>query len=316
MTAAQGLSIRDRLLIGRPVLNRVDELRGDDASVAAFWSDPRAQVIVLYGDQVELTSSDSQPTIRLVPTRSIGASRPTEAFLLGLDGEVPVFGILNDDPSAVSSHSGGVLSSLRQVGTELSSRDNELITTTMALGNWHRTHPRCSRCGADTIVERAGWVRRCPVDSSQHFPRTDPAVIVLVIDSFSRALLGRRVGWDTTWFSTLAGFVEPGESAESAVVREINEEVGVEVDPKTVAFMGSQPWPFPSSLMLGFHAFGRSNQVPLPDGEEIVEARWFTRDQLLQACEVGEVKIPPRISIARHLIEAWYGTELPGEWSR
>lgn len=316
MTAAQGPTIRDRLLMGRPVLNRVDELRGDEEKVAQFWSDPRAGVLVLYGDNVELVVATQGPCLQLIPASRFGHQRPDAAFLLGLDGEVPVFGLVDDDSDPTSTRSDLKLSSLRQIGASLSARDNELITTTMALGNWHRTHPRCSRCGAATVIERAGWVRRCPVDQSLHFPRTDPAVIVLVIDSFSRALLGRRVGWDETWFSTLAGFVEPGEAAEGAVVREIAEEVGVAVDPATVQFMGSQPWPFPSSIMLGFHAFGRSNQEPRPDGDEIVEARWFTRDQLLQACESGEVKIPPKISIARHLIEAWYGEELPGDWSR
>ena len=316
MTAAQGRSIRDRLLVGRPVLNRVDELRGDEGRVAAFWADPSATVLVLYGDDVELQEASPIPTLRLAPTSTLGTVRPDAAFLLGLDGDAPVFGIVDDTPSTDDGDVPSNRASLRQIGATLSARDSELITTTMALGNWHRTHPRCSRCGAATVIERAGWVRRCPVDDSLHFPRTDPAVIVLPIDPFSRVLLGRRIGWDQSWFSTLAGFVEPGESAESAVVREIAEEVGVEVDPATVQFMGSQPWPFPSSIMLGFHAFGRSNQEPKPDGEEIVEARWFTRDQLFEACESGEVRIPPRISIARHLIEAWYGEELPGQWSR
>lgn len=302
--------------MGRPVLNRVDEFRGDVAKVGEFWADRSAVVLVLYGDRVELAQSEPAPELKLTPASQISQECPPEAFLLGLDGDVPVFGLLDDASDPTDGRADVVLSSLRQVGVAMSARDSELVTTTMALGNWHRTHPRCSRCGTPTVIERAGWVRRCPADDSLHFPRTDPAVIVLAIDSFSRALLGRRVGWEDTWFSTLAGFVEPGEAAESAVVREIYEEVGVVIDPATVQFMGSQPWPFPSSIMLGFHAFGRSNQEPRPDGEEIVEARWFTRDELLQACESGQVKIPPKISIARHLIEAWYGEELPGDWSR
>ncbi len=298
------------------MLNRVDELRGDEARVSQFWADPSAQVLILYGDRVELAESSPKPRLHLAAAQTIAATRPSDAFLLGLDNQTPIFGMLDDRSAEDRAVTGATRSSLREVGTELSARDTELITTTMALGNWHRTHPRCSRCGTPTAIERAGWVRRCPNDDSLHFPRTDPAVIVLVIDSFSRALLGRRAGWDETWFSTLAGFVEPGESAESAVVREVGEEAGVVVDPATLAFMGSQPWPFPSSIMLGFHAFGRSNQEPKPDGEEIVAAQWFTRDELFAACESGEVKIPPRISIARHLIEAWYGEELPGDWSR
>lgn len=315
MTSAQGPSLRQRLLLGQPVLNRVDELRGDDERVAQFWSDPRARVLVLYGDSVDITGEATSPELDLTPTVDIGDERPPEAFLLGLDGDVPVFGLIDDSEGAAAS-GGDSRSTLRKVGALLSERDGELITTTMALGNWHRTHPRCPRCGAETLVERAGWVRRCPVDESLHFPRTDPAVIVLVIDSFGNALLGRRTTWENSWYSTLAGFVEPGEAAESAVVREVGEEVGVRVDPTSVQFLGSQPWPFPSSIMLGFHAFAAANQEPQPDGEEIAEARWFSRATLFELCSSGEVKIPPKISIARHLIEAWYGEELPGDWSR
>ena len=314
MTAAQGPSLQGRLLLGRPALNRVDALRGDEGKVAAFWSDPHAQILVLHGDSVDLSADMPNPALKLAPTSSFGEQRPPGAFLLGLDGPTPMFGMIDD--SGAEAEDGQLRSSLRQVGALLTERDGELITTTMALGNWHRNHPRCSRCGAETVVERAGWVRRCPVDDSLHFPRTDPAIIVLVIDSFGNALLGRRTTWEPTWFSTLAGFVEPGEAAESAVVREVGEEVGVAVDAKSVQFLGSQPWPFPSSIMLGFHAFAAANQAPQPDGEEIAEARWFSRHDLYDLCASGEVKIPPKISIARHLIEAWYGEELPGDWSR
>lgn len=314
MTNAQGPSLRGRLLLGRPSLNRVDALRGDSSRVAGFWSDPRAVVVVLYRDSVALAEREPKPRLKLTPAADIGDQRPPEAFLLGLDGEVPIFGLIDDSDAEPAD--AGFRASLRQVGAQLSARDSELITTTMALGNWHRMHPRCPRCGSLTIVERAGWVRRCPVDESLHFPRTDPAVIVLVIDPFGNALLGRRTTWDGAWFSTLAGFVEPGEAAESAVVREVGEEVGVTVDPTSVQFLGSQPWPFPSSIMLGFHAFAASKQPPQPDGEEIAEARWFSRSDLYELCASGEVKIPPRISIARHLVEAWYGEELPGDWSR
>lgn len=314
MTAAQGPSIRTRLLLGQPVLNRVDELRDDPVAVARLWSDPSAKLLVLRGEHVELDPTTADPQLLLRPTSEIGAEAPMGSFLLGLDGTVPVFGMLDDQASPDDDVS--ALASLRQVGGQLSARDGELLTTTMALGNWHRTHPRCPRCGEQTEVQNAGWVRRCSADGSMHFPRTDPAIIVLVIDSFSRALLGRRTTWDSRWFSTLAGFVEPGESAESAVVREVREEVGIRTEARSVQFLGSQPWPFPSSLMLGFHAYVAPNQDVVPDGEEIAEARWFKRDELLEACESGQVKIPPKISIARHLIEAWYGSELPGDWSR
>ena len=135
MTAAQGRSIRDRLLVGRPVLNRVDELRGDEGRVAAFWADPSATVLVLYGDDVELQEASPIPTLRLAPTSTLGTVRPDAAFLLGLDGDAPVFGIVDDTPSADDGDVPSNRASLRQIGATLSARDSELITTTMALGN-------------------------------------------------------------------------------------------------------------------------------------------------------------------------------------
>ena len=140
-------------------------------------------------------------------------------------------------------------------------------------------------------------------------------MIVLVRDDRDRALLARQRRWEAGWFSTLAGFVEAGESAEAAVVREVREEAGVILDESRVQYLASQPWPFPGSLMLGYHAWSLTTEVE-PDGDEIAEARWFTRDDLRAACETGEVLLPPRISIARALIEEWFGEVLPGNWIR
>jgi NAD+ diphosphatase len=209
-------------------------------------------------------------------------------------------------------------SDLRQAGGALDARDAGLMVTAVALDNWMRTHPRCPRCGTPTEFDAAGWSRRCPADGSQHFPRTDPAVIVLVLDRDDRALLGRQRRWAPGWFSTLAGFVESGESAEAAVRREIHEESGVVIAGglDDIRYLGSQPWPFPCSLMLGYHAWTDAPDDMVVDGDEITEARWFTRAELAAACEVGEVRLPPSISIARRLVERWYGSELPGDWSR
>jgi len=166
-------------------------------------------------------------------------------------------------------------------------------------------------------VARCRLIADCSVDDSSHFPRTDPAVIVLVRDDDDRALLGRQVRWEPTWFSTLAGFVEAGESAEAAVRREVEEESGVRIGtrPEDLQYLGSQPWPFPASLMLGYHAFAADPSIHV-DGEEIAEARWLSRAELAQACATGEVSLPPAVSIARKLIERWYGESLPGDWSR
>ncbi|MGH8867026.1 MAG: NAD(+) diphosphatase, partial [Actinomycetes bacterium] len=150
--------------------------------------------------------------------------------------------------------------------------------------------------------------RRCPADGSLHFPRTDPAVIMLVTDGGDRCLLGRQAKWPERRFSTLAGFVEPGESLEHAVAREVHEEAGLRV--VSTDYVASQPWPFPASLMLGFTATVDGHDVRV-DGEEIVEARWLTRAQLCEDFRTGELRLPPPVSIARRLIEGWYGDALP-----
>jgi NAD+ diphosphatase len=172
----------------------------------------------------------------------------------------------------------------------------------MALDNWHRTHTHCPRCGAPTESEQGGWQRRCVQDGSTHFPRTDPAVIMLVHDGADRCLLGRQPTWPEHRFSCLAGFVESGESAEGAVVREVAEEVGVTVT--DVSYRSSQPWPFPCSLMLGYRARATDERITLPDGE-IAEARWLTRQQLRDAMASGDVLLPPPVSIAHQLITEW-----------
>ena len=166
-------------------------------------------------------------------------------------------------------------------------------------------------------MTQAGWSRTCPDDATQHFPRSDPAVIVLITDDDDRALLGRRADWEPGWYSTLAGFVEAGESAEMAVVREMAEEAGVTIDLDRLDYLGSQPWPFPSSLMLGYRALVAAGSAEArADGEEISEVRWFSREEIRAGADAGAVRIPPPLSIARRLIEHWYGAELPGSWSR
>jgi NAD+ diphosphatase len=181
------------------------------------------------------------------------------------------------------------------------------MTTAVALDAWHTTHTHCARCGARTRIAEAGMVRACPADGSLHHPRVDPAVIMTVADDDDRVLLGHQARWPARRFSTLAGFVEPGESLEQAVAREVHEETGVVVD--TATYLGSQPWPFPNSLMLGFHAHATTTRITV-DEVEISEARWFTRDALAAAVASGEVRLPPPVSIARRLIERWHGAPL------
>lgn len=199
-------------------------------------------------------------------------------------------------------------SSLRRLATGLSPEEASLAVHAVALAGWHLRHPRCSACGASTEVTEAGASRRCPACDALHFPRTDPAVIMLVVDDADRCLLAHNAARPDGFFSTLAGFVEPGESPEDAVVREVAEETAVEV--AEVQYVGSQPWPFPSQLMLGYLARGRTTDVAV-DGDEIAEARWFTREQLKKAVQSGEVVLPTPISISHALVEHWYGGPLP-----
>ena len=192
----------------------------------------------------------------------------------------------------------------RDVAATLNATDTAIFIEASAIANWHASHTHCPRCGAPTTVETGGWVRRCPVDNSEHYPRTDPAIIVTVVGPDDRLLLGGGGPLDAKNYSTLAGFVEPGESLEQAVVREIHEEVGVRV--KACQYLGSQSWPFPASLMLGFTAVTDDTDAQ-PDGVEVTRARWFSRDELQAAVLSGEIVISTRLSIARSLIEHWYG---------
>lgn len=228
---------------------------------------------------------------------------------LGLESSTAYFACHHDDDDRDDWRD------LRHVGSRLEARDVGLVVSAVALDNWRRSHLFCGRCGGRTQDVQAGWARRCPVCEFVHFPRTDPAVIALVRDRDDRALLGRQTRWAPGWFSTLAGFVEAGETAEAAVVREVREESGVVIEPGSIRYLGSQPWPFPSSLMLGYHAW-TDDPTTNPDGDEIAEIRWFAREELRQACVSGDVRLPPRVSIARMLIERWFGEELPNEWGR
>jgi NAD+ diphosphatase len=233
-------------------------------------------------------------------------------------GAAPLVGVSSDalvhaQPESVTDGRpagvrGAVWTSLRAVGAVLSARDAGLATAAVALDHWHSRHPRCPRCGGLTDATAGGWGRVCRDDGSEHYPRTDPAVIMTVVDDADRLLLGHAAAWPPRRYSTLAGFVEAGESLEAAVRREVVEESGVVVD--AVEYVASQPWPFPNSLMLGFRARAQG-APPRPDGIELTDARWFTRAGLAAAVEAGDVVPPGGASIARALIEDWFGGPLP-----
>ncbi|WP_329241455.1 NAD(+) diphosphatase [Actinoallomurus sp. NBC_01490] len=290
------------LALSRGALDRVGERRRDDAWLAETWANPRTRVIVVEGGKALVRP---EPALVFVPPEQAPEG---ERYLLGVDGEETAYFAVSAPLPAIE---GTEPAGLRAVGARLDDRDAGLLTQAVALQNWHETHTHCPRCGAVTTPASAGHIRVCTVDGSEHFPRTDPAVIMLVHDD-ERMLLASSHKWPARRMSILAGFVEPGESLEQAVAREVREEVGVAVH--DCRYLGSQPWPLPRSLMLGFFARAYDGQDLRVDGEEIKSARWFTREELRAATESGELGLPGRISIARQLIERWYGGELPGEW--
>jgi NAD+ diphosphatase len=274
------------------VFDRDESLRLDESRLDQLWDHPDRRVVAVHKGHVDVTARHH--------------GERGEAILLGLVEDVPWFAVRGRTPTTVD---------LRAVADGLDVVERSAALTATALDNWHAGHTHCPRCGTPTEVVRAGWVRRCPRDGSEHFPRTDPAVIVLVIDDQQRALLGRRAVWPPGWYSTLAGFVEPGETFEQAVVREVAEEAGVEVGVGDVRYRTTQPWPFPSSIMIAFTAHTHA-QPSKPDGEEIAETVWVSREQFRQQAQDGSLRIPPRISVAHHLIADWYGEPIPHTWSR
>ena len=296
------------LILSRAAVDRAAELRTDEVVLAEVRREPQSRVLRVCDSGARVEVDDAGTRLAFTSAADVEG----ELSLLGVEDGVAYFA------EHVPERDNGTWGELRRIGADLSARDAGLLVTAVALDNWLRTHERCPRCGTTTEFSAGGWARRCPQDGSEHFPRTDPAVIVLVRDRDDRALLGRQGVWEDGWFSTLAGFVEAGESAEAAVRREVQEESGIVIGsgPDDIWYLGSQPWPFPRSLMLGYHAWTDRPDDVLPDGEEIVEVRWFTRDELAAACASGEVRLPPQVSIARRLVERWYGAELPGDWSR
>jgi NAD+ diphosphatase len=287
---------RDYLARERPDL--FDELRAD----------PSARILPIFNGEALLASPSS---LALVPFDAIPDA--TELVYLGRSlsttspepAGTPIVAALLDDAGHLAESDWG---NLRRMGSVLSDRDAGLFVEALGILNWHTSHQFSPRTGAATMSAKGGWVRVDPTTGSEVFPRTDAAIIVGITDADDRLLLGSNALWENNRYSLLAGFVEPGESLETAVVREVFEESGIRVtDP---VYLGSQPWPFPASLMLGFTARVDESleSVLTPDGNEILDLRWFSRDELRDAH--ADILLPGPTSIARAIIEEWFGGPL------
>jgi NAD+ diphosphatase len=273
-------------------LDRAGPYRADEAWLAARLADPATRVVaasaagvIVAGERPRMFAVDALPD-------------GVELVLLGVDGDGHA--VFAADPG---DELPGERRGLRDLAPMLSQAEGGMVAHAVGLLNWHRRHRFCANCGAPSEAREAGHVRVCPACGTQHHPRTDPVVIMLVTDG-DRALLGRQAQWPAGRYSALAGFVEPGESLEEAVAREVREEAGVRVD--DVRYRSSQPWPFPTSLMLGFSARWAGGEPVVRDGE-LEDVGWFTR----QAIVDGDVQLPPPTAIARRLIDEWLGDEAP-----
>jgi len=293
--------MQQRNIFAGPYLDRAAHLRQDPEWFAAALADERSRAIPVWNSRNLIAEGDIPRAVywelsRLPPERRTGE----DLILLGRFGETSYFTYEIDSIEAPPTPPGTRFEDLRLVAAVLPIDEAGLLGYARAIVSWRRRHRFCGTCGAKTLPAKSGHVLVCSDPSCRHeqFPRIDPAIIVLVSDG-ERALLGRQASWPVGRYSTIAGFVEPGESLEDAVAREVFEETGIEVD--QIEYHSSQPWPFPSSLMLGFTAHARSTEVRLRD-EELEDARWFDRADLAS----NGTLLPPRQSISYRLIEHWF----------
>lgn len=288
-------------------LERAGEIRAQEHRLKALFEGPDCRIVPVWLDKNLVVDGDS-----------VSAAWLTRADLPLDDGESLIFlGMFDnracfavdlgaDDPRLPQLERYGRFTELRSIGPVMGDQDASALSYARGMCHWHRRHVYCGACGSPTVSSQGGHVRKCTNEQCgiHHFPRTDPAIIVLVNDR-DQCLLGRKPEWPAGRYSTIAGFVEPGEAVEQAVVREVREETGIDV--REVSYHSSQPWPFPGSIMLGFHARAPgSRAIELLDGE-LEDARWFSRREIEQALNrTGPLRLPPGISIARRLIEDWY----------
>jgi NAD+ diphosphatase len=313
MSPRPHLGPKPRLGYTASLIERAAERRLDATALAALESDPRGRTYVVSGELVAMKRAAPfhDPLFSASEARRLGQT--AERVFLGLMQDAPRFAIAIDASSieALKGQEDFVITDLRSIAVRGLVGDEHLppLAEGKAVLNWHVRHRFCANCGAATTVTQGGWRRDCAVCDSQHFPRTDPVVIMLpVLDE--RCVLGRSHRFQPGMWSCLAGFVEPGESIEDAVRRETREEVGISCGP--VRYFTSQPWPFPTSLMIGCHAQAQSQDVVV-DRAELDDARWFDREEvatMLARTHPAGFSTPPPVAIAYHIIRAWVEEEI------
>jgi NAD+ diphosphatase len=316
MSPRPDLGPKPRLGYTASLIERAAELRTDAAALSALEKDGRARTYAVAGDLVVLKNAADlcDPLFTLPQAR--GLARTGETAFLGLIEGAPRF-VLALDPAAVEAlkaRNDFVVTDLRSIAVRGLVAADHLppLAEGKALINWHGRHRFCSNCGTPTNLVQGGWRRDCPACRAQHFPRTDPVVIMLPVDG-GRCVLGRSHRFQSGMWSCLAGFVEPGETIEEAVRRETREEAGIVCG--RVAYFASQPWPFPTSLMIGCHAEAQSHDIVI-DATELDDARWFDREEvatMLLRSHPDGLSTPPTMAIAYHIIRAWVEDEVSFE---
>jgi|TARA_B110000503_G_scaffold141522_1_gene235332 NAD+ diphosphatase len=294
-----------KLPLASSAVDRSGELRTDERELARLWDG--ARILHFASGKFRVKSNfqlDFQSAQEISELRESANFASGQELFLGIDNGIAYFAWCSDAIVFETFEEEENYQTLRSLGDYLSELEMGLAIHAQAIANWHHTHQFCSRCGQPTLSANGGSLRKCTSDGSEHYPRTDGAVIVLVRDSDDRVLLGRQKIWPELRFSCFAGFVEPGESFEQTVMREVFEESGIKVE--ELNYLGSQPWPFPASIMISFSALATNPNEARPDGEEIVEIIWLTRGEMRSAIAENTLTLPPPMSVARKMIEFWY----------
>lgn len=316
----------EEVTFGGSGLDRAAELRGDVPALAAAMQDAAARTVLLWRGKPLVQGADGGELMRLPLDHPILSETSAPPILLGREDGAAVFchdisgwvpadfdaeaakAFLDPTEYAHPACPDGRFVELRKIMTRLTARDAELAATGKAMHGWHATHGFCAKCGAESEMHQAGWVRICPACGGQHFPRTDPVVIMLITKG-NKCLLGRNRNWPQGMYSCLAGFVEPGETIEAAVRREVWEEAGIRVG--AVRYVASQPWAFPASLMFGCHGEAQSEEITI-DPAELEDAIWVTREEVAEAAAgLREGLLPARKgAIAHFLLRNWMADRL------